>query len=88
MEQNEFYEVNGCNRFIPVDLIEEHKCTKDLEVVITESGRITFIPNIYKFHKPQEPQKPVVPKVVAEWIEEGKRSGWHLQKALYRLDDD
>ena len=35
-----------------------------------------------------EPQKPVVPKFVAEWIEEGKRSGWHLQKALYRLDDD
>ena len=34
------------------------------------------------------PQKPVVPKYVAEWIEEGKRSGWHLQKALSRLDDD
>ena len=30
----------------------------------------------------------VVPKFVAEWIEEGKRSGWHLQKALSRLDDD
>ena len=35
-----------------------------------------------------EPQKPVVQKFVAEWIEEGKRSGWHLQKALSRLDDD
>ena len=35
-----------------------------------------------------EPQKPVVPKFVAKWIEECKRSGWHLQKALYRLDDD
>lgn len=34
------------------------------------------------------PQKPVVPKFVAEWIEGCKRSGWHLQKALYRLDDD
>ena len=30
-----------------------------------------------------EPQKPVVPKFVAKWIEECKRSGWHLQKALY-----
>ena len=38
--------------------------------------------------KIQEPQKVTVPKFVAEWIEEGKRSGWHLQKALYRLDDD
>ena len=35
-----------------------------------------------------EPQKVVIPKFVAEWIEECKRSGWHLQKALYRLDDD
>ncbi|HEM5170899.1 TPA: DUF1642 domain-containing protein, partial [Streptococcus suis] len=35
-----------------------------------------------------EPHKVVVPKFVAEWIEGCKRSGWHLQKALYRLDDD
>jgi predicted pyridoxine 5'-phosphate oxidase superfamily flavin-nucleotide-binding protein len=35
-----------------------------------------------------EPQKMTVPKFVAEWIEECKRSGWHLQKALYSLDDD
>ena len=35
-----------------------------------------------------EPQKVVIPKFVAEWIEEGKRSGWHLQKTLSRLDDD
>ncbi|MGQ7337107.1 DUF1642 domain-containing protein [Streptococcus suis] len=35
-----------------------------------------------------EPQKVVVPKFVAEWIEECKRSGWHLQKVLSNLDDD
>jgi hypothetical protein len=35
-----------------------------------------------------EPQKPVIPKFVAERLEECKRSGWHLQKALYSLDDD
>ena len=35
-----------------------------------------------------EPQKVVVPKFVAEWIKECKRSGWHLQKVLSRLDDD
>ena len=35
-----------------------------------------------------EPQKVVVPKFVAEWLEYCKRSGWHLQKALYRLDVD
>ena len=35
-----------------------------------------------------EPQKVVVPKFVAEWLEGCKRSGWHLQKVLSRLDDD
>ena len=35
-----------------------------------------------------EPQKVVIPKFVAEWLEECKRSGWHLQKVLSRLDDD
>ena len=35
-----------------------------------------------------EPQKVTVPKFAAEWIVERKHSGWHLQKALSRLDDD
>ena len=47
---------------------------------------LSFTKNI--INQIDEPQKPVVPKFVAEWIEECKRSGWHLQKALYRLDDD
>ena len=38
--------------------------------------------------KIDEQQKVTIPKFVAEWIEGCKRSGWHLQKALYRLDDD
>ena len=35
-----------------------------------------------------EPQKVTIHKFIAGWIEECKRSGWHLQKALSRLDDD
>lgn len=80
MKTNDFYEVNGCTDFIPVDLIEENKCTKDLEVVTRESGRTTFVPSIYKFRKPPEPQKVVVPKFVAEWIEKYKN-----EKRKYRL---
>ena len=80
MEQNDFYEVNGCSWFIPVDLIEENKCTKELKVATTESGRITFVPTIYKFPKPPEPQKPVVPKFVAEWYERNKDC---LDHAIY-----
>ena len=33
-------------------------------------------------------QKVAIPQFVAEWIEECKRSGWHLRKVLYRLVDD
>ena len=80
MKTNDFYEVSGCTDFIPIDLIEENKCTKDLEVVTRESGRTTFVPSIYKFRKPPEPQKPVVPKFVAEWIEKYKN-----EKRKYRL---
>ena len=35
-----------------------------------------------------EPQKVTIPEFVAEWVEECKRSDWHLQKVLSRLDDD
>ena len=42
----------------------------------------------YHSQKVQESQKVVVQKFVAEYIERCKFSGWHLQKALYRLDDD
>lgn len=38
--------------------------------------------------KINEPQKVVLPRFVAEWLEGCKRSGWNLQKALSRLDDD
>ena len=44
--------------------------------------------DIYSFPKVNKPHKVVVPKEVAEWLKECKRSGWHLQKVLSRLDDD
>ncbi|HFR3750152.1 DUF1642 domain-containing protein [Streptococcus suis] len=49
----------------------------------------SFLDNTFELiDKIHEPQQVVVPKVVAEWIEGCKRSGWHLGKVLYRLDDD
>ena len=89
MKQNNFYEVDGCTDFIPVKLIEEHKhMTNTLKVELTETGDRAFVPHMYSFPKVNEPQKVTVPMFVAEWIEECKRSGWHLQKVLSRLDDD
>ncbi|HFU3860546.1 TPA: DUF1642 domain-containing protein [Streptococcus suis] len=49
----------------------------------------SFLDNIFELiDQIHEPQKVVVPKEVAEWIEGCKRSGWHLEKVLCRLDDD
>ena len=79
MKQNDFYEVDGCTDFIPVKLIEEHKhMTNNLKVELTETGYRTFVPHMYSFPKVTEPQKPVVPKFVAEWIDELKKSHSNL----------
>lgn len=88
MGKIEFYEVDGQQYFIPVKVIKEHNQMNVLEVEASESGLRTFVPSVYKISKVNEPQKVVVPKFVAEWIEGCKRSGWHLEKVLYRLDDD
>ena len=70
MKRNDFYEVDGCTDFIPVKLIEEHKhMTNTLKVELTETGYRTFVPHIYSFPKVDEPQKPVVPKFVADFYE-------------------
>ena len=79
MKQNDFYEVDGCTDFIPVKLIEEYKHLNLLEVASTESGHRAVVPSIYKFLKVNEPQKPVVPKFVAEWVDNSRE---------YRFDFD
>ncbi|HFU4089557.1 TPA: DUF1642 domain-containing protein [Streptococcus suis] len=88
MGQNEFYEVNGCNWFIPVDLIEKHEHINFLEVKAIGSGLRTFAPKMYQFRKPHEPQKVAVPKFVAEWIEEAKEGECSLCTALGLVDGD
>ncbi|HEM5155125.1 TPA: DUF1642 domain-containing protein, partial [Streptococcus suis] len=88
MKQNDFYEVNGCTEFIPVTINETYAGGVDVTVnSITHTFRMA-VKQVYQFPKQHEPQTVVVPKEVAEWIEGCKRSGWHLQKVLSRLDDD
>ncbi len=73
MKQNDFYEVDGCIDFIPVKLIEEHKhMVNTLKVEVAETGFKIFVPSIYRFPNVNKLQKVVVPKFVAEWIEETK----------------
>ena len=98
MKQNEFYEVDGCTDFIPVKLIEEHKhMTNTLEVELTQTGYKTFVPHVYSFPKANEPQKVTIPKFVADWVEELKKSHSNLawldgyeveQEKLYTVEID
>ncbi|HEM5037215.1 TPA: DUF1642 domain-containing protein [Streptococcus suis] len=88
MKQNDFYEVNGCTEFIPVTINETFADGVGVTVHSTTHPFRMMVKQVYRFPKQHEPQKVVVPKFVAEWIEECKHSGWHLEKVLYRLDDD
>ena len=87
MKQIEFYEVGGCMDFIPVKLIEEHKHLNLLEVASTETGDRAVVPSIYRFPKVNEPQKPVVPKSVAEWIEWCKANDVTLLGGISPIDE-
>ena len=90
MEQKEFYEVNRCEWFIPVKLIEIEgdKYTKTLEVEAIESGCRAFVPRIYKFERVEKPEKVVVPKFVVDWIEYYKKNGRKLYYALNHIHHD
>lgn len=83
MKQNDFYEVDGCTDFIPVKLIKEHKHIMNaLELEVTESGFRTFAPRIYKFPKVDEPQKPVIPKFVLDWVDNSREYSFDFDEWL------
>ena len=81
MKQNDFYEVDGCMDFIPVKLIKEHKhITNTLEVELAETGDRTLVSSLYSFPKTHEPQKPVIPKFVVEWVEKHKEFSYSFKE--------
>lgn len=87
MKQNDFYEVNGCTEFIPVTINETYADGVDVTVhSATHHFRMT-VKQVYQFPKQHEPQKVVVPKFVAEWIEKTKSMGWSLRAALINSKD-
>ena len=80
MKQNDFYEVDGCMDFIPVTINETY--ADGVGVIVSDIMRdyrlLLELEQVYRFPKVKEPQKPVVPKFVAEWIEELKKSHSNL----------
>ncbi|HEM3484931.1 DUF1642 domain-containing protein [Streptococcus suis] len=67
--------------------MNKKKFEKQAEALYTDIR--SFLDNAFELiYQIEQPQKVVVPKFVAEYIERCKQSGWHLQKVLSRLDDD
>ncbi|HEM5312186.1 TPA: DUF1642 domain-containing protein [Streptococcus suis] len=90
MKQNDFYEVNGCMEFIPVTINETYSDGVDVIVHSTTHPFRMMVKQVYRFPKQHEPQKVVVPKFVAEWIEECKSIPLSLNLALnnHRMPGD
>ena len=88
MKQNDFYEVDGCTFFVPVTINETFADSVGVTVDNYMQGYRLVVKEVYRFPKANEPQKPVVPKFVAEWLEHCRRCNLNLQMTLYRLDDD
>ncbi|WP_161950716.1 DUF1642 domain-containing protein [Streptococcus suis] len=74
MKQNDFYEVNGCAEFIPVTINETFADGVGVTVHSTTHPFRMLVKQVYQFPKQHEPQKVVVPKFVAEWIEDMKNA--------------
>ncbi|AGF87452.1 DUF1642 domain-containing protein [Streptococcus suis] len=69
MKQNDFYEVNGCTEFIPVTINETFADGVGVTVHSATHPFRMMVKQVYRFLKQHEPQKVVVPKFVAEWID-------------------
>ncbi|MGQ7388906.1 DUF1642 domain-containing protein [Streptococcus suis] len=83
MKQNDFYEVNGCTDFIPVTINETFANGVDVTVHSTTHPFRTTVKQVYRFLKPHEPQKVVVPKFIADKIEYCKTAeGYGLFHAM------
>ncbi|HEM5429135.1 TPA: DUF1642 domain-containing protein [Streptococcus suis] len=74
MKQNDFYEVNGCTEFIPVTINETFADGVGVTVHSTTHPFRMMVKQVYRFPKQHQPQKVVVPKFVAEWIEDMKNA--------------
>ena len=73
MKTNEVYDVDGCKDFIPVII---DGILDDGVAVTVSDGKQDYklvVEEVYRFHKVHEPQKPVIPKFVAEWIAEAEK---------------
>ena len=79
MEQNDFYEVDGCTEFVPVTTSEVYDDGVIVTVNNAKRNCMLAVEEVYLFPKVHEPQKPVIPKFVADWVGDSRE---------YRFDFD
>ena len=72
MKQNDFYEVDGCTEFVPVTISEVYDDGVIVTVNNAKRNCMLAVEEVYLFPKVHEPQKPVIPKFVVDWIEDNK----------------
>ena len=85
MEQNDFYEVDGCIDFIPVTIVGKYEDGVIVAPTNDKRDCQLVVEEVYRLPKPHEPQKPVVPKFVAEWIKGMKQDERHLYSVMFSL---
>ena len=78
MEHKDFYEVNGCIDFIPVTIVGKYEDGVIVAPTNDKRDCQLVVEEVYRLPKVDEPQKVTVPKFVAEWIEELKKSHSNL----------
>lgn len=69
MEQNDFYEVDGCIDFIPVTINETYADAVGVTAHESIYPRGLSVKHVYRFPKVHEQQKTVVPRMILDTIE-------------------
>ena len=69
MKQNNFYVVDGCTVFIPVKNSTLTPNGVEVTIVGNAQKERVLVDKVYQMPKIDEPQKPVVPKFVADFYE-------------------
>ncbi|HFU4203797.1 TPA: DUF1642 domain-containing protein [Streptococcus suis] len=80
MAKQEFYEVDGCHHFVPVEINEAGDWGANITILGKKTSMV--VDRVYCLPKPDQPQKVVVPKFVAEWYSYAKETNFSLRQAL------
>ncbi len=78
MNKHDCYVVDGCVDFIPVKRSTLTSSGVEVTIVGSAQKETVLVDKVYQMPKLFEPQKVVVPKFVAEWIEELKKNHSNL----------